>query len=182
MRKNTSPARTGADRRGKFSHLTCQPQGWEARWSKVSLLWNQNELTNENHRIISIHLTIPVVFRLYGKISPHPGEIPPLVRWDFTLPVVISSSCKRKMKKERFLSEGGIPPLSPGPGKWGVLPHINRPLEELTKDEQYLWRKGANKIVWFRKQFYICNNSIKRSLTMSVIQASQFGSFVVTQK
>ena len=108
-------------------HLTCQPRGWEVRWSKVSLPWNQDELTNENQRIDSIHLIIPVVFRLYGKISPHLGEIPPLVRWDFTIPVVLCSSCKREMKEQRILLEGGISPLSTGPGKWGVFPHINRP-------------------------------------------------------
>ena len=108
-------------------HLTCQPRGWEARWSKVSFPWNQNELTNENQPKISFHLTIPVVFRLYGKISPHPGEIPPLVRWDFTIPVVLRSSCKRELKIQRILLEGGISPLSPVSGRWGVFPHINRP-------------------------------------------------------
>ena len=70
-----------------------------------------------------------MVFRLYGKISPHPGEIPPLVRWDFTIPVVLRSSCKREMKIQRILLEGGISPLSPGSGKGGVFPHINRALD-----------------------------------------------------
>ena len=135
MRKNTSSARPGAERRGKFQplfiwdispHLSAP--GWEAMWSKVSLPWNRIELTNKNQRIISIYLTIPVVFRLYGKISPHSGEIPPLVRWDFTIPVVLRSSCKRKMKIQRILWEGGISPLSPGSGRWSVFPHINRPL------------------------------------------------------
>ena len=50
------------------------------------------------------HLTIPTVFRLYGKISPHLGETPPLVRLDFTIPVVLWSSCKSEMKKTKGLS------------------------------------------------------------------------------
>ena len=65
----------------------------------------------------SFHLTIAVIGRLYGKISPYPGEISPLVRWDFTLPVVLRSSCKREMKIQRSILEGGISPLSPGSGK-----------------------------------------------------------------
>ena len=76
--KNASPARPGLRGEVNFSyclyeifHLICQLQGWEARWSKVSLPWNQNELTNKNEQIISIQLTIPVVFRFYGKVSPH---------------------------------------------------------------------------------------------------------------
>ena len=47
------------------------------------------ELTNKNQPIISIHLTIPEVFCLYGKLSHHPSEIPTLVRWDFIIPVVL---------------------------------------------------------------------------------------------
>ena len=134
MRKNTSPARPGAERRGRFQslfiwdfspHLSAPGLRGEVEFS---LPWNQDELTNENQRINSIHLTIPVVFRLYGKISPHLGEIPPLLRWDFTIPVVLRSSCKREMKEQRILLEGGISPLSTGPGMWGVFPHINRPL------------------------------------------------------
>ena len=31
--------------------------------------------------------------------------------------IVLRSSCKREMKKQRILLEGGISPLSPGPGK-----------------------------------------------------------------
>ena len=85
-------------------------------------------MTNENQRINSIHLTIPVVFRLYGKISPHLGEIPPPARWDFTIPVVFRSSCKREMKEQRILLGGGISPFSTGPGKCGDFPH--RPLEK----------------------------------------------------
>ena len=50
---------------------------------------DQLELTND-----FIHLNKPVVFRLYGKISPHSCEVPPIVRWDFTLPVALPSSCK----------------------------------------------------------------------------------------
>ena len=117
-RKNTSPATPGAERRGKFQsphRFFTSPVS--PRRSKVSLPLNQNELTNENQRINSIHLTISVVFRLYGKFLPHPGEIPPLVRWDFTIPVVLRSSCKREMKIQRILWEGGISPLSPGLGK-----------------------------------------------------------------
>ena len=37
-----------------------------------------------------------MVFRLYGKISPHPCEIPSLVGWDLAIPVVLRSSRKHK--------------------------------------------------------------------------------------
>ena len=67
--------------------------------------------------MILIRLTMPMVFCLYGQISPHPGEIPPLVRWDFTIPVVLRLSCKREMKEQRILLAGGISPLSTGSGK-----------------------------------------------------------------
>ena len=45
------------------------------------------------------------------------GEIPPQVRWNFIIPMVLHSSCKRKMKIQRILLEGGISPLRPGSGK-----------------------------------------------------------------
>ena len=63
-----------------------------------------------------MYLTTLVVFHLYGKISLHPGEILFLVRWDFTILVVLCSSCKRKMKIQRILLEGGTSPLSLGSG------------------------------------------------------------------
>ena len=44
------------------------------------------------------------------------GEIPLLLRLDFTIPVVLCSSCKRGMKIQRILLEGGILPLSTGSG------------------------------------------------------------------
>ena len=106
MRFFTSPVSPGSERRG----------GVKSLFREIRM---------------SFHLTIPVVFRLYGKISPHPGEIPPLVRRDFTIPVVLRSSCKHEMKIQRILLDGGISPLSPGSGRWGIFPHINRALEEL---------------------------------------------------
>ena len=60
---------------------------------------------------------IPVVFRLYGKTSDRSGEIPSLVRWNFTIPVVLRSSCKHEMKEQRILLESGISPISPRLGK-----------------------------------------------------------------
>ena len=89
--KNTSHARLRLKGEVNFSHCLYEIfhlTGLRARWDKVSLLRNQNELANKNQRIISIHLTILAVFLLYGRFSHHPGEILPLVRWDFIIPVV----------------------------------------------------------------------------------------------
>ena len=100
-----------------------------------------------------------MVFRLYGKISPHPGEIPPLVRWDFTIPVVLRSSCKREMKIQRILLEGGISPLSPGSGKRGVFPHINRALDEEILFDKTIHLQGAEIREMFAKGTYVYENS-----------------------
>ena len=69
--------------------------------------------------MISVHLPIPVVFRLYGRISPHPGEIPRLVKVElhYTGGVVLCSSCKCEIRGQRLLLEDEISPLSPGSGK-----------------------------------------------------------------
>ena len=77
--------------------------------------------------MISIHFSIPVVFRLYGNMSPHPGEIPPLVRWDFTITVVLRSSCKLEMKIQRILLEVESHLSAPSLAS-EVFPHMNRPL------------------------------------------------------
>ena len=41
------------------------------------------------------------------KISPHPGEIPLLVTWDFTIPVVLRFLFKRKIGTQ---SDSEVPP------------------------------------------------------------------------
>ena len=48
----------------------------------------------------------------YGKISPHPGKMSPLVMWDFTMPMMLCLSCKHKMKIQGIVWEGRISPLS----------------------------------------------------------------------
>ena len=77
MGKNTSPARPKADKGGKFQHShksvfmrvfhSPVSPGAERQGGIKSLFREIRmnlELTNENQRIISFHLTIPVVFRL----------------------------------------------------------------------------------------------------------------------
>ena len=81
------------------------------------------------------------MFHLYGEISPRPGEIPPLVRLDFTIPVALRSSRKREMRIQRIYgkveSHLSVPDLT-----GGVFPHTNRPLVETSSSHKSKKRKG----------------------------------------
>ena len=70
---------------------------------------------------------IPVLFRLYAKISLRPDEIPPLARWGLTLPMVLRSPDKREMDIRKVLWKDGILPFSPGLSRRNVFAPINRP-------------------------------------------------------
>ena len=52
------------------------------------------------------------MFRLYGNISSKRDEVPPLMGWYLTVPVLLRSSIKRKMNIQRNLRVGELSPLS----------------------------------------------------------------------
>ncbi len=142
--KNNSPATPGADRRRKFQplfiwdfYLTCQPPGWEARWSNVSHPWNQNELTNRNQGRKPIHLII--VFRLYGKI---------------TIPVVLRLSYKREMKKQ--WDSIGRRNLTCQPRVWQV--RCSSPYKQVFNERpNKLWTPCTQ--IYIKANFYIKTHS-----------------------
>ncbi len=111
MRENTSPARPGADRRGKFKllfiwhfHFTCQPRvhlNFMLVCAFASAIFPQRPYDRTHAYNKLIHPSTPVVFRLYGKNSHRLGEISPWLRWNLTIPVVFDSSYKHEIRNTK---------------------------------------------------------------------------------
>ncbi len=109
-------------------HVTCQSHGWEVKCLKSRFHEVRRRILAFNsNRLTSTHWWYP--FRLHGKISHRLDETSPCLKWNLTIPVVLGSSYKHKIRNTKHSMGSWNLAYQPRvSGRWNVFLHINRPL------------------------------------------------------